>query len=806
MIRRSIVGMLMLLFGANLFAQQVTISGRVLESDAETPVEGATYVVEGTQLGGYSDESGAFSVKVPRKSEIRILFRYFEQNDTTLVVKTEGGVTDYSVELIYGGGGVTMGTQVITAGRHKQDLEDVVTSMEVINPEKIDIQATNDIEDVLQQGSGVDVIDGQPNIRGSSGYAYGVGSRVMVMLDGLPLLTPDASSAEFSLIPTDNIAQVEVMKGASSVLYGSSALGGVINVITSDAPRDPKTSIRLRGQMYGAPSNPLLDWDGDKNAVGGAINVFHARKIGRHDVTGLVDLWKDTGYRNGEQSLQGRVMAMTKFRPKGVPGLSFGVNTSARFDSSSTFLFWDSYKPADTLLSFGGDTTFNSLGAYSGGNSARSQLNTRFTLDPFIKYLTKSNNIHQYRGRYMRTANTNDTQQSNKNALLYNDYQFTTQFMDERITLVSGATATLNFANGDSLYDGSHQSRNLAAYAQMDAAVTEKLNVTLGARYDHFLIDKSIVEASPIFRVGANYAAWRGGNLRASFGQAFRSPSVAERFTSTNASGLIIEPNTELKVEKGFSAEFGIRQGLRFGNEKRYLTGFVDVAGFMMDFQNMIEFGVKPASTVTFPPPPPVFQARNVADANIKGIEATTFLEVGLDDFFFNITGGVTYINPVNENGLTDSTKLVDLLGTLGPQDAPFSFEAFGMYFAYTLPDDDPAKRVDNPRFLKYRSKWLNRFSATAGYGRYAVTMNYRYKSEIVNIDQFLFVAIPGAVDFVRENPGGFTIVDFIVAADVLENMKLSFHCENAFNKEYAQLPGIIGEQRNFSVQLKYVF
>ena len=453
----------------------------------------------------------------------------------------------------------------------------------------------------------------------------------------------------------------------------------------------------------------------------------------------------------------------------------------------------------------GGEPIYNSAGAYSGQGSARRQLNTRYTFDPFVKYLTPGNGVHMYRGRLMIANNTNDTEQNNVNTTYYNDYQFTKGFAEDRLTLVTGATFTYNRTSADSLFQGFHKSYNSAAYLQMDYKVTEWLNITAGGRFDHFLINDTLVEAAPVFRFGANVELRRGTNLRASWGQAFRSPSIAERYTATNAGGLIVVPNPEIQVEKGWSGEVGIRQGLQLGDKKRYLMGFVDVAGFVMDFDNMVEFGVQSPASFVFPPPPPVFSSRNVSAARITGIEATTLLEVGIKDFFFNVTGGVTYIEPVNQNGVPDSA-LVDLLNTLGPQEAPLTLEALGMYLFYTLPDDHPDKRWDNPTFLKYRSRWLTRFSATVGYGRFALTTNYRYKSELQTIDQFLYIAVPGSADFVLSHPGGFATLDFIAAVRVMEGMKFSLNLKNAFNEEYAILPGIMGEPRSLTAQLKYVF
>jgi iron complex outermembrane receptor protein len=798
--------LLALLFAAQAWGQTVTIKGKVVDASDDSGAPGVNCIVVETGKGTLSGEGGAFSLQTARKPEIRLLFKLQEYKDSVYVIKTEPGKDVYEMTFAIQSTEVTLETSVITAGRHAQDVSKVTASMDVMQAGKVDLQATNDVEDALQMGSGVDVIDGQPNIRGSSGYAYGVGSRVMVMLDGLPLLSADASAAQFDLIPTDNIQQIEVMKGASSVLYGSSALGGVINVITADAPDSGKTSIRLRGTMYGPPRDPALDWDGDKNATTGAINIFHSRKIGRHDVTGLVDAWKETGWKHNTEAEQARVQFMTKFRPAAVEGMTWGLNGSVRYDSSRTFVFWDSYYPDDSVYAPFSNVPKPSLGAFSGSGTARNQLNMRYALDPFVKFLTDSGNVHMYRGHIQHQVFTNNSNQSNRSTVAYNDYQYTTAIWDDRVTWVSGATYIYNSARADSLYQGGHFSHNIAAYTQLDGAITSKLNATLGGRYDYIRIDDSFTVASPVFRAGLNYEPTKGTNLRASWGQAFRSPSIAERYTATAAGGLIIIPNPQIEVEKGWTAEVGVRQGFLTGTKKRSVLGYVDVAGFIMDYQNMIEFGVTPPAVFN-PFASPEFSARNVADARITGVEATAMVQVTYDKFHFDFNGGITYIDPKNLNPTPDSAQ-VDFLNTLGTQQDPTPPGSTALSELWGLSREEGAQgyRRDNPPVLKYRSKWTNRASATVGYGRFNLTCNYRYKSNILAIDQFLYVAIPGSADWVRKHDKGFTIVDFILGVNLVPGMQLSLNCENAFNTEWSVLPGIMGEPRNYTAQLKYVF
>ena len=89
------------------------------------------------------------------------------------------------------------------------------------------------------------------SIRGSSDVAGGgIGNRVLLLLDGRPSLTGDSKGALWSLIPISIIERTEVVKGAFSSLYGSSAIGGVVNVITKKPTYKPFTSVNFNYGFY----------------------------------------------------------------------------------------------------------------------------------------------------------------------------------------------------------------------------------------------------------------------------------------------------------------------------------------------------------------------------------------------------------------------------------------------------------------------------------------------------------------------------------------------------------------------------
>ena len=162
------------------------------------------------------------------------------------------------------------------------------------------------------------------SIRGGSGWSYGAGSRVLVMVDGMPMLAGDANDIKWSAIPLENISQIEILKGASSVLYGSSALNGVINIRTQYPKDKPVTKINVSNGFYmpGYGSrkgtsllvgDSILDqrgdqtwWDKPQGYIQG--NFTHLRKLTENDELVLGgSFMKDQGYRYGANDQRSRI-------------------------------------------------------------------------------------------------------------------------------------------------------------------------------------------------------------------------------------------------------------------------------------------------------------------------------------------------------------------------------------------------------------------------------------------------------------------------------------------------------------------
>ena len=131
---------------------------------------------------------------------------------------------------------------------------------------------------------GVNITDGQANIRGGSGWSYGAGTRVQVLVDDMPLISGDAGQAQWSLISTENINQVEIIKGAASALYGSSALNGVINIRTAYPTNNPETKINFHNGKYANANRKSLNWWGSNKRKVYGMDFLHKQKVGNLDL------------------------------------------------------------------------------------------------------------------------------------------------------------------------------------------------------------------------------------------------------------------------------------------------------------------------------------------------------------------------------------------------------------------------------------------------------------------------------------------------------------------------------------------
>jgi iron complex outermembrane receptor protein len=645
---------------------------------------------------------------------------------------------------------------VVSAGKYEQKLSEVTVSMEVIKPHALENQNITSLDMILEKTTGISILDGQPSIRGGSGFSYGVGSRVLMLVDDLPMLSADAGDVKWNYLPVENVNQVEVIKGASSVLYGSSALNGVINLRTRFPANDPVTELTLFG---GAVMNPkrkeLIWWDSQPLSTG--ITFSHLRKIGNLDLTVGSNYFKDEGYREGDYETRIRGNLGLRYRSKKVEGLAFGLAMSAMYLDQSDFLLW---QDADS-------------GAYLQPPASLTPLTgNRYNIDPYVEYSGRGGDKHSLRTRLFSVQNSTANEDRNSaSKLWYAEYRYLKRFRSE-----TRWTSGLSFSRSSvvaNLFDD-HAGTNTALYSQLDALVLKRLQVSTGIRWEVNSLDGEFFYSLPVLRAGLNYQAAKGTFIRASLGQGYRFPSVAEKYTDTNIGGLRIFPNPDLEPEWGWSTEVGIKQGFTFGT----WAGYGDMALYWTEYSEMIEF------TFGFYPPDPDdiptfddvgFKALNIGTARISGLDCSLSLTGKAGPSELRFTGGYTYMNPIDPS-LLDSTEIVEVDGHI----------------------------------LKYRRKHLLKLDLEADIWKLFGGLNFQYYSRMINVDEVFLdplignILLPGFPAYWEENEPSYCLVDLRMGWNITEMIRITAILRNAFNVEYLGRPGDIGRPRNLSLQLRF--
>ena len=506
------------------------------------------------------------------------------------------------------------------------------------------------------------------------------------------------------------------------------------------------------------------------------LNFFHSRKIGNFDLVAGGHLNLDQGYRRGEFENRGRINFNTRYRFKKIEGLSCGVNFNTMKTKESVFFIWQNDTTGAYLPLGGTDTATTTL----------SDVTTyRTNIDPSVTYLDKKGNVFKIRTRFFRTNNITNTNQDAKSDLYYGEAQYQKHFL-ENYTASVGIVSSKSVVRTQTY--GNHDGENLAFYAQADAKIW-RLTISAGARVERNKVDSLTDNFTPVFRTGVNYHIIGETYLRASYGQGYRYPSVAEKYIRTHVGPLTVFPNDSLGSEKGYATEVGIMQGIQINKWK----GYFDAAAFNTEYHNMVEFtfGIWDSS-IPFPGNLG-FRGLNIGNTRIRGIDLSLSGSGPLGPLQVTLLAGYTFMDPHVMSYDSAYIKAQHVL------DNPVT-----QYSAYL--------GSDSSHFLKYRFNHLAKADVEISYKSYSLGAGIRYNSFMKNIDK-LFVApffgdqiSPGVKHYRRSHKTGDIVYDARASYQFTPTTKLSFIVKNVFDYIYMQRPADMQPPRTFMVQMTVTF
>ncbi|MCK4546980.1 MAG: TonB-dependent receptor [Candidatus Eisenbacteria sp.] len=768
--------LLSLVLGVHPSSGGSILSGRIIDAETNKPVSDCYGYVEGEGWAFVTDKEGRFAIQISNLPAF-IKTRHVAYRELIYTIQDEGDLDQEIVLRIVPGSYVLEPVQV-TESRFRMDPERTPAPLSVISREQISHESPINVGQLLTQVPGVELEktgpwSARPVIRGLGG------DRVLVLVDGHRLNQPRGHGAQPSLVDIESVERVEILRGSASALYGSEAMGGVINIVTKS------------GRGHDAHSG-----------FGGGINL-----IGRtadEQLYGRLDLHGRTGPLSFEVGVSGRSVNELRTPEGAVPNSDFS-DLSA--DAAVRLRIGDRHRFRISLQHYRaediGIPAFNTADLGSGRFpfKEREFLEASYTLENVRKWLPKV-------GASVYRQGINSRFEENRVDSLFfgvglgkrfigwrvldEDRHSDLETLGERVEAVCIAAdallVTLGIENVEDEVGGPNSSHEVqltpdgavrydggvvegaampdavrevrSAFLQSELQIRSLLLLTLGGRYDWARTRTDLTEGSPVdpgelqderlsVKLGAKVDVTKWLGLTGALGTGFKIPSLQERYyNGTVHGGLMLFGNEDLVSEKTLTADLGARLTLN------HLRGRADLFRTWADDLITVQY-----LTLLFGRPR--FQYFNVDKAIIEGFETE-----------------LTW-NP--HRRLEVSAALAWLRGD------DVSNAAFNEGERTPLPSMPPVKCVLR---LTYRRP--------VGWGALS-NLWIEPRARIVGDRKRVAVNEPASP--------GFTVYDVRVGMEVGSSLEVTLAVENATNKLYREPLSFVTEaERNFVVGVRSKF
>jgi iron complex outermembrane receptor protein len=806
---------------------QYTLKGTVKDALDNTPIPYARIQVDCLGQMFFADVNGNFSIENINKDSCEVEFAQSMFEPLKRVIVFSPKKKEIKIDILLQHITTRLDEAKVTASKYETNPEISTNSLVVLQPKQAENKNFVSVDNLVNTAGGIVVVANEPQIRGGSGYSSGMGSRVMIMLDDMPLLRPDAGYPMWNFIPMESIEQVEILKGAASVLFGSAALTGAINVLTAYPRSKPQTTVTTFVKMYDKPLNPYQTSWLNANPVEYGLSFLHSRMIKKNfDFVVGGEVYNDQSYigpeervsttRNHNSSSRGkfeqryRLNFATRYRFEKVKGLSVTLNGNFMHSNNAQAYVWFD---ADTNIFRSCDNTLYRFKEFI------------FYVDPSVKYFTANGGVHSFRNRILFSNSKESAGNLDSRAMMvFDEYQYNKTFNKIGMTIIAGASNQYSTFYG-TVFSGEEDphavvgekepssafSNNVALYAQLEQKFFRKRNLTiqLGGRWEFYNLWGPNIESEkkdkPIFRIGANYQVPTTKTaIRGSFGQGYRFPTIGEKFISLTVGYYGFYPNPQLKPETSWNAEVGVVQPFQLFD----FRGMFDICYFHQDYKNFIEFSMGAWGNS------PVMQERfgykflNIGPAKVDGIDFSLMGEGKITkDVKYTLMASYTWSRPITKDPeLIYYRYQYDSTAT----EKPYSFNSTS---------SDTTRNV-----LKYRIEHMVKLDLEfTFFKKFALGGTINYYSAMKNVDIFMFESdvnnptLPNSVidvnkavgdlpfynfyNFFQEHKKGALTLD-LRASYHFEKLSLTFLVKNVTNHLYALRPLYAEPPRTYTLQL----
>ncbi|MBO5455789.1 MAG: TonB-dependent receptor [Muribaculaceae bacterium] len=502
--------------------------GKVLDEEGN-PLAGAVVKILDKDKSIVTDAAGNFEFSTTKKEAAKVQVSYIGFNPETYIFRPDKDASIRTIRL--SPDRTTLNEIVVTATRTPKTLKDVPVVTRLISSDEIKKTDATNIQDLLtEELPGLEfgyAMSQEPSLY-MSGFG---GNAVLFLVDGERLAGETMDNVDYNRLNLENVGQVEIVKGASSALYGANAVGGVVNIISKESKEPWRVNLNSR---YRSMNN---EW-----RSGGDIN-FNSRK------------WNSN--TSVQYTTSNTVKLTDAFDTESKIHNIFGGNT---LNLKERFI----YRVSNNLRLIARGSYFSCVSNrsnyddhyhdYSGGLKSIWQISDKQNFElsyGFDQY---------YKSRFVDGKRTHDHDYTNRQNIVHalythfwgsNGLTVGTDFLHDYLS-------TYQFTTGDS-----HAQTSFDVFAQFDYNPLSWLNVVASVREDY-------LSASSNNAVTARLATMfklKQLSIRASYAGGFRAPTLKEMFMSFDMAGIqMIYGNPDLKPERSHNFNLALERNGNFSN------------------------------------------------------------------------------------------------------------------------------------------------------------------------------------------------------------------------------------------------
>jgi vitamin B12 transporter len=497
---------------------------------------------------------------------------------------------------------------VVSATLIETPISEIGSSVTVITDKEIERDQKRTLPDVLRTVPGLNIVQtGGPGGKTSVFMRGSNSNHTKVLIDGIDANDPSQDGVfDFGQVLASDIAQVEVLRGPQSSLYGSDAIGGVVNIVTKTGEGPPQFTGRLEGGSY--------ETFNQSASVRGSVSRFRYSFNVAHFFTDDTPVTPLDLLPPGRKRINDSYENITLSTKLGADLTDiFGIDFVGRYTDSTLFFTGEDF------------SFFPSVPAAAQSEQNARQLFTRGDARLALFGGAFKNRFGVGYTNYRTTIQAPDTgfgippENINHGDRLKFDWQGNIELGKGHVLILGVEDQT------DRLIDSpiSVENGNTAGFAELQSEVVPNLFVAASGRYD----DNDRFGGKATWRIAPAYLIPKTGTkLKASYGTGFKAPSLTQLFVSFPAFNFFANPNLEPEESEGY--DIGFEQALA-GERVRFGATY-----FHNDISNLIN------ANATFT------SLENVGQATTQGVE--TFVSVAVTERF-NVRGDYTFTDAIDD-------------------------------------------------------------------------------------------------------------------------------------------------------------